>query len=112
MEHNEPNLPDLNELCGYIQETYGKDIADRIHKCVLACMGMSDEEVEKIPVIRKQICTDSCIADEVKALKSQLDEAVGLLEKIPNGWDNPDFWITEREVNDVRAFLAKHKDTP
>jgi hypothetical protein len=78
--------------------------ANRIVACVNACKGMSDEEVGEIPNL---FMNYSASIDDRKALQAQLAEAVELLKKIPTGWDNVDFWITEADVNQVRAFLKK-----
>ena len=124
MEHNEPWRVVTSEPCiGIWQGDYCiADLTDMnipweekvaiANRVVLehdACAGMSDEEVAELQEWRNE---RTLVAVGVEALQTRLDEAVRLLEKIPKGWDNPDFWITEREVNDVRDFLDKHEHTP
>lgn len=105
MEHTEPNLPDLNELCDYIAETYGKDIADRTYKCLLACMGISDEDVKNLPItlqLTRGYITE--VEDKHNALKSQLNEAVDALKHII---------FEDLLVEDMPAIhdiIAKHKE--
>lgn len=83
-EHNEPNFPDLNELCDHVQAEYGKDMADRVGACLLACIGMSNEQIKSIPQLKEayEIIGDlgKQYFDKTQALKAALAEAVKHLE--------------------------------
>ena len=85
----------LTHICGF-ELGISNELANRIVLCVNACAGMSDDLLRFLSV------------QKIKNLKSDLDEAVRLMEKIYDGeyshGNNPAMLLA------IRDFLTKHKE--